>query len=377
MIYFDNAATTQPEKSVLALVGRYLEEQYYNPSALYAEGYNLHRKLEEARKTILSFIADPDEYSIIMTSCGSEADNQAIFCGGRRGNIVTTMGEHAAVYATAQEAGRRGVEARFASLNPDGSVNVENLLSLVDEKTSLVSVIHVNNETGAINDINAIAAKVKQKNPHTLFHSDGVQAYGKLPFRLGANVDMYSVSAHKIGGLKGNGALIKKKKLVLNPYIWGGGQEGGLRSGTENVFGILAFSVAATERYENGRVKQKYTEIRNLQSQLWELLDKELFVRISPEDGSPYILTVAAKGVRGETIMHMCDDAGLMIGTGSACSSNAAKKHSRVMLACGISDGLADGVLRISFSVHSTPEEVVAAAEILNNAVRTDRELTK
>ena len=219
MIYFDNAATTRPEDSVLGLAVRYLKEQYYNPSALYAEGYNLHLELEECRRSILSHVADADNYSIIITSCGTEADNQAIFCGGRRGNIVTTMGEHAAVFAAATEAGRRGVEARFAQLNADGSVNVENLLSLVDGKTSLVSVMHVNNETGAVNDINAIAGMVKAKNARTLFHSDGVQAYGKLPFRLGEHVDMYSVSAHKIGGLKGTGALIKKKKLVLQPYI--------------------------------------------------------------------------------------------------------------------------------------------------------------
>lgn len=377
MIYFDNAATTRPEDAVIALAERYLKEQYFNPSALYAEGYNLHRELEERRKKILSFVADTDKYSLIITSCGSEADNQAIFCGGRRGNIVTTMGEHAAVFATAQEAGRRGVEARFAALNADGSVDVENLLSLVDEKTSLVSVIHVNNETGAINDINAIAEYVKAKNPHTLFHSDGVQAFGKLPFKLSSDIDMYSLSAHKIGALKGTGALIKKKKLVIQPYIWGGGQENGLRSGTENVFGIEALYTAACLRCENGGREKSYSQMRKLQTRLWELLDKELFARISPENGSPYILTVAARNVRGETILHMCDDAGLIIGTGSACSSNSAKRYSRVMQACGVSADKIDGVLRISFNPHNTMEEVESAAKILNDVVKTDRELTK
>ena len=148
MIYFDNAATTRPDEECLSAAAKYLTDKFYNPSALYAEGYNLHVELAQSRVNILSHIADPDDYSMIITSCGTEADNQAIFCGGRRGNIVTTMGEHAAIFASAQEAGRRGVEARFASLNEGGSVNVENLLSLVDEKTSLVSVIHVNNETG-------------------------------------------------------------------------------------------------------------------------------------------------------------------------------------------------------------------------------------
>ncbi len=377
MIYLDNAATTKPEEAVLELAKICLEEQFYNPSALYAEGYNLHLELEKARKKILLKAADPEKYSIVMTSCGTEADNQAIFCGGRRGNIVTTMGEHAAVYAAACEAGRRGVEARFASLNSDGSVNVENLLSLVDDKTSLVSVIHVNNETGAINDINAISTAVKAKNPRALFHSDGVQAYGKLAFTLGDCVDMYSISAHKIGGLKGTGALIKKKQLSLSPYIWGGGQEGGLRSGTENFYGIMAFALAAELRCSGGRTKAGYDLVRLLQSRLWGLLDKELFVRISPEDGSPYILTVAAKGVRGETILHMCDDEGLIIGTGSACSSNSAKRYSRVMQACGLEPEFIDGVLRLSFGIHNTEEEIEKAAEILNRVVRAAVEMMK
>ena len=134
MIYFDNAATTRPERAVAELAAQYLDEQFYNPSALYAEGYNLHRELEEARRELVSFVADPDEFAIVMTSCGTEADNQAIFCGGRRGNIVTTMGEHAAVYAAAQEAGRRGTEASFAPLNPDGSADADALLELVDDK---------------------------------------------------------------------------------------------------------------------------------------------------------------------------------------------------------------------------------------------------
>lgn len=375
MIYLDNAATTRPEDCVLEAADRYLKEQFYNPSALYAEGYNLHLELEEARRNIVSHIADPDEYESVLTSCGTEADNQALFCGGRRGNIVTTYGEHAAVFSAANELARRGIEARFAALNPDGGVNVDSLLSLTDGKTSLVSVIHVNNETGAVNDINAIAAAVKKKNPRALFHADGVQAYGKIPFRLSQNVDMYSLSAHKIGGVKGTGALIKRKKLVLSPYIWGGGQEKGLRSGTENVFGIKMLEFAAGKVY--GSIEDNYKKISAVKNRLWELLDKELFVRISQGGGSPYILTVAAEGVRGETILHMCDDEGLIIGTGSACSSNSAKRYSRVMQACGIKENLIDGVLRISFCSNSTIPEAERAAEILNGAVRKDREMTK
>lgn len=372
MIYLDNAATTRPDEGCFAEAQKFILNNYYNPSALYAEGYNLHIDLKQAHKNILSLIAD-DNFEVIFTSCGTEADNHALFCGGRRGNVVTTLGEHSAVFSAANELKQRGIEVRFAPLNGDGSVNVDALLSLVDSKTSLVSVIHVNNETGAINDVNAIAEKVKAINKNTLFHADGVQAFGKIPFRLGNFIDMYSVSAHKIGGMKGTGALIKRKKLPLKPYIYGGGQEGGMRSGTENVFGIKMFELAAIKRYAN--LKEYFARVRELNDSLWQLLDKDSFTRISPEGGSPYILTVAARGVRGETILHEADDEGLIIGTGSACSSNEKKRYSRVILACGVAEDVADGILRLSFSPDNTKDDILQAAGILNKVVRNRREI--
>lgn len=368
MIYLDNAATARPDAECYKAAEKYILTDYYNPSALYAGGYNLHLELKKAGRNILSLVADDENYSIIFTSCGTEADNQAIFCGGRRGNVVTTGGEHSAVFSSATELSRRGIEVRFAGLNSDGSVNEEELLRLVDEKTSLVSVIHVNNETGAVNDIATISEAVKNKNPRTLFHSDGVQAFGKLNFRLTENIDMYSVSAHKIGGIKGCGALIKRKKLIINPYIYGGGQERNLRSGTENVFGIKFFELAALKRFKH--LKENFAHVSELNELLREKLDKSLFKIISSDNSSPYILTVAADGVRGETILHEADDRGLIIGTGSACSSNEKKRYSRVILSCGISESMADGILRISFSHENTVEEISSAAEILNSIVK-------
>lgn len=372
MIYLDNAATTRPYGGCLEQAKQYILENYYNPSALYAEGYNLHLLLKRARENMLSLIAD-DCFSLVFTSCGTEADNHALFCGGRRGNVVTTLGEHSAVFSAANELKQRGIEMRFAQLNPDGSVDIDKLISLVDSKTSLVSVIHVNNETGAINPVNDIADRVKAVNANTLFHSDGVQAFGKIPFRLGKNIDLYSISAHKIGGMKGCGALIKRKKLALKPFIYGGGQEEGLRSGTENVFGIKMFELAAMKKYSD--IRKNHAHAQSLNEQLWNALDKDLFDRISPENGSPYILTVSARGVRGETILHEADDAGLIIGTGSACSSNEKKRYSRVILACGIAEENADGILRLSFSTENTAEEVAEAAKILNKVVKNRREI--
>lgn len=367
MIYFDNAATSKPDAACLKRALEYLESDFYNPSALYAEGYKIQLALREARKNLLSLIAPCNDFDLIFTSCGTEADNHALFSGIKRGNLVTTLGEHSAVFNAANELRQRGADVRFAALNSDGSVNAESLLDLVDENTSLVSVIHVGNETGAVNDISALSAAVKKKNRSALFHSDGVQAFGKLPFSLPRTVDMYSVSAHKIGGVKGCGALFKRKNIAVKPIIFGGGQENGLRSGTENVFGIKDFEFAAMKRYSG--LEANFSRMRRLNDLMWQSLDKSLFKRISSAENSPYILTVAAEGLRGETIMHEADDMGLVIGTGSACASNDKKRYSRIILACGMGETLADGVLRLSFSPENTEEEVLNGAKILNGVV--------
>ena len=365
MIYLDNAATTKPCAIAFEKATAYVTEKFYNPSALYKAGFAMQGELKKARSALLSKIADESAFELVFTSCGTESDNQAIFSFARRGNAVTTAGEHSAVSAAFQELKTRGVaEPRFAPLNKDGSVNVEKLLALVDDKTSFVSVMHVNNEIGAINDINAIAKLVKAKNPRVIFHCDGVQAYGKIPFRLAKEVDLYSVSAHKIGGLKGVGALIKRKSLVLPAYIIGGGQESGRRSGTENTFGIMQFVYAAEEKFAT--LKNDYTRLREYREKLWSALDKDVYTRLSSENGTPYILSIAAIGLRGEVLLHMADDKGLIVGTGSACSSNAKNRYSKVILACGYDEKTADGVLRISFSKDTTEEEIAQAAQILN-----------
>lgn len=367
MIYLDNAATTRPLDGALARAKTYLTDCYFNPSALYHGGVEAHRFLSEARSALLSRIADPALFDLIFTSCGTESDNQAIFGAGRRGNVVTTAGEHAAIYESCKELKNRGVEPRFAPLHANGSVDVEALLSLVDEKTSLVSVIHVSNETGAVNDIAVIAKRVKQKNPRTVFHSDGVQAFGKLPVRLTKDIDLYTISAHKIGALKGTGALIRRKAYTALPaYLHGGGQENGLRSGTENVFGIACFRYAAEEKFAS--LQEDAKRLAAYKEQFWSLLDHGQFARISPVGGSPYILTVSAHGKRGETLQRMLWDQGVAVGTGSACNSK--KPHSRVLAACGYAPEVLDGVLRVSFCPQTTQEEVFLAAEAMNEAVR-------
>ena len=365
MIYLDNAATTKPNEEAFDKAKQYVTEKFYNPSSLYKEGFALQSELKKARSVLLSKVADETAFELIFTSCGTESNNQAIFSFARRGNAVTTAGEHSAVALPFAELKNRGVaEPRIAPLLKDGRVDVDKLLALVDDKTSFVSVMHVNNEIGAINDVNAIAKLVKAKNPRVIFHVDGVQAYGKIPFRMAKEIDLYSISAHKIGGLKGVGALIKRKSLVLPAYLIGGGQESGRRSGTENTFGIMQFVYAAEKKFAS--IREDFSRLKEYREKLWEGLNKEVYTRLSSEEGTPYILSVSAAGLRGEVLLHMANDKGLIIGTGSACSSNAKTRYSKVILACGHDEKTADGVLRISFSPETTQDEVEKAIEILN-----------
>lgn len=361
MIYLDNAATTMPDAACVRSAEQFLKDDFYNPSALYREGFAVHKALAEARKAVLSAVA-PQGYELIFTGSGTEADNQVLFSAGRRGNVVITEGEHAAVYESAKELARRGVEVRFAKLREDGSVDPEDLLAKVDADTSLVSVIHVNNETGAVNEIARLSSAVKTKNKRTLFHSDGVQAFGKLDVRLPQTVDFYTISAHKIGGVRGAAALVRKKGAPLQPYLYGGGQENGLRSGTENTFAIIQFAEVVKKRmHERAGLFARASEMN---AKLRDALDKKFFKPLSSETGSPFILSVSAVGLRGEVLQHMLNECGVLVGTGSACSSR--NRYSRVILACGVGENVADGVLRLSFFGNESADDIAHAADVLN-----------
>ena len=361
MIYLDNAATTMPDAACVRSAEQFLKDDFYNPSALYREGFAVHKALAEARKAVLSAVA-PQGYELIFTGSGTEADNQVLFSAGRRGNVVITEGEHAAVYESAKELARRGVEVRFAKLREDGSVDPEDLLAKVDADTSLVSVIHVNNETGAINEIAKLSSAVKTKNKRTLFHSDGVQAFGKLDVRLPQTVDFYTISAHKIGGVRGAAALVRKKGAPLQPYLYGGGQENGLRSGTENTFAIIQFAEVVKKRMRERSAL--YAHAVEMNAKLRGMLDKKFFTPLSSETGSPFILSVSAVGLRGEVLQHMLNERGVLVGTGSACSSR--NRYSRVILACGVGERVADGVLRLSFFGNESADDIAHAADVLN-----------
>ncbi len=365
MIYLDNAATTKPSEAALEKASRFNAECFFNPSALYRGGLENNRELKISKETILNSLSAFGEYECIFTSCGTESDNQAVFSSAKRGVAVTTEGEHAAVYKSFLELKNRGVEIRFAPLKKNGAADVPALLELIKNgNVRFVSVMHVNNETGAINDINAIAKAVKVIDKSIIFHSDGVQAYGKIPYHISRDVDLYSVSAHKINALKGVGALIRKKSVPLSPFLYGGGQEGGLRSGTENIFGIKVFEYAAEEK--SAHLKEYLETTKKLNALMRSRLDPRFFEIISDEDCSPYILSVIAKGVKGEVVMHMLEEYGIYVGNGSACSSK--NRYSRVIDACGYKNN--DGVIRISFSPYLKEEEILIAAEKLNECTK-------
>ena len=365
MIYFDNAATTKPSKTAIEKAGIFNGEHFFNPSTLYSGGLNCAREIKLARENLLKNIGALN-HELIFTSCGSESDNMAIFCSVKRGTFVTDKGEHSAVYKSFLELKNRGLKVEFIGLNEDGRVDTNLLYDFAkNNKVDFLSIVHVNNETGAINDVNAIAKKIKEINPKTIVHVDGVQAYGKLEYKIGKEIDLYSISAHKINGIKGVGALIRKKGVNLSPMIFGGGQENDLRSGTENVFGIKVFEYAAMEKYQN--LKENYNKTAEIKNYISNGLNKDIFTVISGENSSPYILTVSAKGLRGEVVMHSLESEGVIIGNGSACSSK--NRFSRVIEACGYKNDVLDGVIRISFSVESTMEEAVEFTKILNTTV--------
>ena len=365
MLYFDNAATTKPSKSALDMAGKFNNELFYNPSALYSGGIYCSKEVKIAKENILKNL-HATNHNVIFTSCGSESDNLAIFGVVKRGTFVTDKGEHSAVYKSFVELKNRGQNVFFIELNQNGTVNEESLINCVKtNKVDFVSIVHVNNETGGINDVNSIAKQIKAINSNIIFHVDGVQAYGKIPYRLSQDIDLYSISAHKINALKGVGALIKKKNIIVNPLIFGGGQENGLRSGTENVFGIKVFDYAGEEKYKN--LSHNYNYVKQLKDIFVNKLNKSLFTFISNDNCSPYILTISAKGLRGEVIMHALEKNGIIIGNGSACSSK--NRFSRVIESCGYDKEVLDGVMRISFSAENTISECESAVEIINNTV--------
>lgn len=363
MIYLDNAATTAMYPECLDSFKKYGVEKFFNPSAVYAPSVEVSRVLKEARREILSALHAPDG-TVVFTASGSEADNLALF-GSRKpkgGKIVTTAGEHSAVINSAAELSARGYEVVYAPLLPDGKVNLEELEKLLDESVCLVSVMHVNNETGAVNDLKTVSKLVRRLSPSAIFHSDGVQGFLNVETNLkDMDVDLYSMSAHKIHGPKGVGALYMKKGIRVSPIVFGGGQEYGIRSATENVPGIDAFRVAVEIGRKNFAAAKEHK--KQILSYLREEIRKMDDVILVSNPDSPHVLTVTFKDVRGEVLMHALESHGIFVGIGSACSSK--KGVSRFKDLLGLDKDYDEGIVRISVSENTSHADAEALVEAL------------
>ena len=372
MIYLDNSATTRVLPQAADAAYRAMTEQFYNPASAYKPAVAAEKAVEAARGKLLVALGNPAG-DVLYTSGGTESNNMAILGALKplRGKkrIITTAGEHPSVYEVFRSLeGTPDVEVVFVGLNPDGTVNLKKLEEALTADTVLVSVMHVNNEVGAINDLDAISALLKQTAPSALLHSDGVQALCKLPFAKNA-ADLYSISAHKFHAPKGVGALFVKSGFKFAGGQIGGGQEKNLRSGTSNVPGILALDAALAEYREH---QQKWIDqMRTCKLRLWQNLSTlpDVFLNgPAPEEGAPHILNVSFPGVRGEVLVNALSEREIYVSTGSACSTHK-KGQNRIHAAMGISGVRAEGALRFSLCPFNTLEEMDAASAALSEQV--------
>ncbi|HBU13075.1 MAG TPA: hypothetical protein DEB31_10265 [Clostridiales bacterium] len=378
-IYLDNAATTRPLAALAGVYEAYARGLWQNPSALYAPAVGVQNELNEARGLLLSAFGGEESHRCLFTSGGTEGANTVVFRGARGGkqaNYVCGGAEHPCVEESFKSLYESGAPVKWVKPDGHGNIAVQDVLDAVDGHTALVCVMHVNNETGAKNDVAAIAAAVKAKNPRTLFFADGVQAYLREAAEDAAHIDYYTVSAHKTHALKGTGALFYKKGAPLRPYLLGGGQEGALRSGTQNTFGILCFRKAVEYFLNEKGVAARLEALRR--AFLNELGNVPGMVMVTPnarEKRCSHIVNIAFEAIRGETLLHTLEAKGIYISTGAACSSKKGK--SRIAKALSLPDTVAEGAVRVSFSPFNTEEEAAAAAGEMKKEIARLRKFTR
>lgn len=377
IIYLDNAATTPMCDEAAQALSEALAPAFYNPSAKYRESASISERINIDRATIRSALGG-SLGEVFFNSGGTEGNNTVLFgAKGRKGSrIIIGEGEHDSVYAPAMELKNSGYDVCFAPIDPDGSVNFEKFKQLLTPNVSLVSIMHVSNETGAINDVAKFVRATKRIAPSAIFHSDGVQAFLKTPLSVAAlDVDAYTIAAHKIHGPKGIGALYVKRGSKIKPLILGGGQESGFRSGTESSPLIHSFAAATQAGYTN--LDNNYSKIRDYREYFVQKLRQAIqdVSIITPlENSVPNILSVAFANVRGEVLLHALEDDGILVGTGSACASHHESRFKKLF---GLDDEHLEGIIRFSFShlndigeVDRVIERIKAHADRLAKTVR-------
>ena len=366
-VYLDNSATTKPCKKALEYMNTALTECWGNPSSLHSLGIDAELLMNEARSACAKAIGAKDD-EIIFTGSGTEANNTAILSAiskSKRGNrVITTNIEHPSVGETVKRLQDFGFEIITVGCDNQGIVNLDELKSALNDKTVLVSIMLVNNEVGSIQPIKEACELVKSVSPDALFHCDAVQAFGKMPISVkNLNIDLLTVSGHKIHGPKGIGFLYCKKGVKIPPLISGGGQEKGLRSGTEPV-PVIAGLFGAIESL--GDIKKNYEHIKELNDYARNLFKDSGFIEInSPENALPYILNISVMGYRSETLLHFLEQKSIFVSSGSACAKG---EPSYVLKALGLDVKRGDSALRLSFSRDNTKEDIDLTLATLKDA---------
>ena len=372
--YFDNSATTRCYPEVAEIVVKTMTEDFGNPSAMHLKGVEAEKYVREAAQ-ILAKILKVNEKEIIFTSGGTESNNLALFGGAdankRSGNhIITTSVEHAAVGQPAERLEQMGYEVTIVPVDHRGVVQLEALEKALRPDTILVSTMYVNNEVGAVMPVEEIAKLVHEKSPKALYHVYAIQAFGKYRiYPKKAGIDMLSVSSHKIHGPKGVGFLYINEKARIQPQILGGGQQAGMRSGTDNVPGIAGLGVAAKMVYTD--FDKKIEHMYQLKERLAEGFLKLPDVRLNGmeiREGAPQILSASFLGVRSEVLLHTLEEKGIYVSAGSACSSHK-RKAAGTLSAMGMEAAQRESTLRFSFSEENTFEEVDYALEVIGQVL--------
>lgn len=372
--YLDNSATTKCSKAATDLMVTLLTGDYGNPSSLHMKGVEAEKYITDAKKKIAKTLR-VQEKEIVFTSGGTESNNMALIgvamANKRSGkHIITSAIEHASISNTMEFLEAEGFEITYLSVDEKGIISLEELEKSIREDTILVSLMQVNNEIGTIEPIEEAGQIIKGKNPNIIFHVDAIQSYGKLGIRpKKLNCDLLSVSGHKIHGPKGSGFLYVKDKTKIKPIIWGGGQQKGMRSGTENVPAIAGLGVAAEEIYTDfeKHIEHLYM-LRNHFIQEVSKLDGISINGSKENDFAPHIVSVSVSGVRAEVLLHTLEDRQIYVSSGSACSSN--KPHlSGTLKNIGVKNELLDSTVRFSFSIHTTIEEIDYALGVLKEVI--------
>lgn len=367
--YLDNAATTMVNPEVIETITKAMAEHWANPSSLYTPGAHSELALNKARADVARTLG-ATAGEVYFTGCGSEGNNLAILGAARTRKwgkrIVCTGFEHPSVALPMQRLAQEGYDVQFVAPEADGHLNVDKMLELVDKNTILVAAMQVNNETGTAVDVARLAAGVKARNDRTAVHVDGVQAWMRVPVRL-ANIDSYSVSGHKIHAPKGIGALYLRKGYHIEPPYLGGGQEKGMRPGTENLPYAIGMAKAAT--LLSRTLPQRHKTLVELNTRLREGLKQFPEVTLnSPEDAVPEVLNFSLNVIRSETMLHHLETMGVYVSSGSACSKGAA---SHTLTAMGLEPRRIDTAIRASFCANNTPEDVDALLEGLKTGLAT------